>query len=359
MAGFLSVRPQDWATPQAPAAGVVATILAFTPFGGVYKTEDGGATWTNLLAPASPAPPNDASHIDLLQAVPNQDGNHIILAINGHTGGAPTRIDADFSQDGGATWTNATDITTIGPTDELTPVGLVIIDEDTAIATDGLTVVRTADAGGSWSDVTSSWDDHSPGGLDGIASYSVATATKVWGFVVSDSGNGMARWSQDGSGREDFPDTVDMAGVFALSDTDALVFDTHAPDVEGHLWKIEGTTATDITPEGGTDGVYGAASPDGSLIVANTLNAGSAAGKIWRSTDGGDTWSTVLEDAALVNAGPPSTVQFLPWDTTRWFVAGYPKFFFSSDSGATWVSVAVSTEFDPSFPTMAHYVGPS
>ncbi len=247
----------------------VAGIHYFEPFGTLYRSPDGGATWAALAGPDLRAVAVDPAHPATIYA----GGSQLLRSL-----------------DGGLTWTDVTpppaggrhDITALA----LTPGGVVF-------ASDGTTLVRSADGGGTWSTVVTP----SSGSLQLTIQVSPSDPSRV--YVASWDGI-----SVSGDGGVSFtlaakpPTPVDQPqplGGFAL-----------APSAPGVLYTmfVQGSTVY-RSDDGAATWKAAGSLPVGStgfqVLQVDPLNpdrvyAGTAAG-LFKSTDGGKTWTR--SDAGL------------------------------------------------------------
>jgi hypothetical protein len=326
---------------ESPPSSGTARLYTYSAFEAL-KSLDGGVTWTSIRTPTESDAPGGSTAFDVMNVRGNTDGNDIVVLLESQR--FNDTVAAHISTDGGATWTKSTDIFSAltDPPEIAYSVaeGCAIISDTEIIATVGVRYVRTFDNGLTWGDVTSAWFDSGTDPLKrGFALTTVVTSSKVWSLGPGDT-TGTGRWNHDGSGQEHF-DTLDHFPNPA-SDTIAVCYDTvNVYGDNGQLTKVVGTTVTVISPTLTSAAFGGAATTDGSLIIANSWDADFALGRLWRSTDGGSSWTEIMSDASLLMGGQySSSVQVSATDPTFWMVVGYPKFWYSNDSGLTWTATA-------------------
>lgn len=320
MPGFLSVRPQDWATPQPPAT---ARRLYAVGFSGVYKSTDDGATWSTIFTPSNLYGAN------FFEVAGGQD----VIVVYEQTGGGADLVNA--STDGGATFAPVT--APRGGTPTAFDFVLCISTTNWLLFNDA-EVYQTTNGGSSWSDVSGTYAGN-------LSSQASASSGKIWSSQAADPGGTGTVLNIDGSGvstfsRGPFSGTGGTANI-AISDTLALVA-SGAGIAYPLLYLVTGTTPTAITPDPGPEFWPAADSPDGTTIVA--LGCSSAPdGEIWRSTNGGSSWTQVqVADAALhAQFSYDGVVRRASSDPTFWAIIaggiGNPgNAWTSTDSGVTW-----------------------
>src|SRR3954451_7584728 len=121
----LAVDPGNPGLVYAVAGGLYAG-----PFGTLYRSSDGGATWTALVGPDLQAVAIDPAHPSTLYAA----GAKVLR-----------------SPDGGGTWTDVTP----PPASDRHSINSLAAAPGVVFAADGATLLRSADGGGTWSAVLS------------------------------------------------------------------------------------------------------------------------------------------------------------------------------------------------------------
>lgn len=320
--GFLSVRPQDWATPTPPATSTRLYIVGDS--GAIYKSTDGGVSWANLTG-------HGLTGVEYRMAVEGRSGGNDRVYLRNASGLA-------VSLDGGATWAPGTD--------PPSGAGTLEVGEDgTVYSADQFSTDHAA----SWSAIPSS------GFMESV------TTSKLWSAYDDTQ---VSRMNLNGSSQE----LLALAGSWVsgphargVSDTVGLCF---GGDIDSStlLEKLVGTTATVITPATSIGFSFmDAASNDGGTTILAAIyeqNSGNPhLGELWRSTNGGSSWTRVLNDANLIpsfgNRGPH--IVYDPNSTSSWYVLGGSildasvdaVIWRSTDNGVTWTSLVVAVgEFE-------------
>jgi hypothetical protein len=323
MPGFIGVSAPTW-VEVTPSVATSTRLYVVGDSGTLYKSSDGGVTWTTLdtgigggtqyrLAVQWQASGNDVVYVS------SNDAFHLGSAV---------------SEDGGATFSPITGPTPAANALEVGPDGTAYWNG----------TYRSTDHGATWAAIPS-------GGF-----MENATTSKLWSEYDS---TGVSRMNLDGSSQEVIPLTgawVSGPHCFGQSDTMGLAFGAGDDDAS-ILEKVVGTTATVITPPSAIAWPYmGAASNDGgTTILALILEQDSGnphIGQLWRSADGGSSWTKVVESEDLMpntlDVGPQ--IAYDPNDTSLWYVLG-GRFMTedadavvwqSIDNGVTWEATAVA-----------------
>ncbi len=307
--GFLSVRPQDWATITPIASGTLLVAAGDV----LSKSTNGGDAWTTLVTGANSLVFDVTSDGQSIYAVEAQASVNEIV---------------HKSLDGGATWS------TIGPirgTSHPAIDGVAVADASLVyVAYDDGEIWFTANGGSSWAQTTSLVDAFFP---------LRTTAGKLWTGSLADFGNTVYQMNHDGSSSVTY--TVAAHNVHPVSD--ALAFAYDGPYESTSLFRLTSGSATDITPSGSLSGgwFFGADSPDGTVICAIVTDGINA--EMWRSIDSGATWAKVHDDIQLAPFDPLLGIMLAVDDsnTARWFSVGLTDTLWRSmDSGVTWTQIA-------------------
>lgn len=302
------------ATATAPAVGSrltavtmvdPQTIVVASDGGGIARSTDAGATWTTIVTP-------------------NFVQRWWAAAANGST----VLVVGDSNQirrstDGGATFA-AVNVSAAGSS-ELRSVGF--FDANTVVAMGTLgRIVRSIDAGQTWTNVTST-------ATTNLASLSVVDATRAYAVSESATNSVVLRTADAGATWSTSPVGASgdgFRGLVALSATTAVVVGN-----AGRVYRSvdSGATWTRIGREAGVRGeLLSVAFADANTVLVARNDTASLA----RSTDGGQTWSTVNvpgfgtpEDVAFGAAG----VGYAVLDTSSAQIGR------TTDAGATWTFV--------------------
>ena len=232
-----------------------------TIVGGIYRTTDGGGTWTSQESPLG----DDAGYSDV--SFTDLDHGTIVWA-----GGVILR-----TTDGGASWVTQNS----GTGESLAGVSFSDTENGMVVGSAG-TILRTTDGGATWISQESGTDAL----LNGVWMNDASTATAVGLFgTILRTTNGGASWTPQDSGTESNLRAVSFATVNA-----------------GVAVGWDGTMLR--TTDGGTtweavDGFGTIPLNDVWFADANVGTVVGASGLILRTTDAGATWHPEETDAAV------------------------------------------------------------
>ena len=317
-------------------------LLAEAPEAGLYRSRDGGETWTLLESYPSDAPTLFDRHL----AVAPSDPSRLYLL---------TRDGARRSSDGGDTWTDLAPYpippgyeedfrlgpVRVDPTDPDTVYGFVRLPFE-ATAPASTYPIRSTDAGANWE----------TGGIVGNHDFPVndavldpqdpdtiyvATVVGIYGSL-----DGGETWEPRSDGLPTFPSaggTITNIPVFALAadpETAGVLYaglrETADRGVDGGVYRsVDGgatwTSASEGLPLPVTV-LELAVQPDD----PDTLYAGTTRG-VFRSTDGGDSWAPT--DDRLPT--PVASVAVDPLRPARLYTGSDDRrLFVSDDAGQSW-----------------------
>lgn len=247
-------------------AGTAFSNSQFDEMGaGILKSTDGGATWTQLPGPL-PMGPGLVAEVWALAVSPS-DGNVVLAMASSASGTAVYR-----SEDGGNTWSPVIAPNGAGP-------GQILFDPSNgsnAYATFG-GVYKSADGGRTWTSASGTGSNVLPAGS--YLGLAIAPSTPQTLFVgsLNSSGTQMFRTADGGQNWTPLPSSPDSQGIQVDPVNPDLIFVTSPP---GGLWRSTdgGSTWTYL---------YAAAAPhlgmafstDGSLLyLGGELGA-------WAATD--------------------------------------------------------------------------
>jgi photosystem II stability/assembly factor-like uncharacterized protein len=307
------------------------TIYIATPGGGVWKTSDGGTTWTPLTDTQS------TLHIGPIAIAPGNDVNHRLLYAG--TGGANFGYD-DFygfgvlvSRDSGNTWT----LTGNGVFNR-SAIGKIIIDPTDATGNTVYAAVSGLPTNGAGHGVTGNYGIWKT--IDGGATWSNTTAsivppsgTNPFTDLVMDPGNHNALYAAVGASFG-----VPANGVYKT--TDGGTTWTPTSFLGGHG---TGRISLGIADVGISSSLYASVSDPSS----------DATLEIKKSTDAGTTWNTVMTESSAnyVNymgrqGWYDQTLIVDPNDPTgnTVYAAGQPSVIKTRDGGTTWTDISVGTD---------------
>lgn len=339
-----------WATHDVTALAIVDTQTLFAAAegagDGLYRSDDGGANWTPLLAGIFTA----------VATSPDYAADNTVLALD--SSGQLHR-----SGDGGATWTTPALIVGAGGSDTLA--------FSPTFASDGVVFAassadpgpyRSADSGVSWS--PAGWYDAAHSYRDGLIAgrvFDLAPAPgQFWdGTVFAATTIGVARspYSGDGwfqmnvglpeltvFGLDAAPDNADiqLAGVSYFENLRVLT--SNPGEYDGGLFRSSNGGQTWHAVAGGLDRVTAVAfaTPDVAFAATGTLGSGGfASGGIYRSLDGGANWDEVFS-GAMVSAlavSPDFATDQTAW-TAVYSYSSSLGIYRTQDGGATWTPLA-------------------
>jgi len=268
-----------------------------SPGDGVYKSTDGGETWTNVGL-------KDTRHIARLRIHPT-DPNTVFVAAMGDMFGPNPDRGIYRSQNGGETWeqvlykgdsTGGVDLT-FDPDDPDIMLGsmnhhvTLPWDEESGGPTSGL--FRTTDGGDSWADI--SRNPGMPTGLIGkiCVSISPADANRVYAFIEADEGQGGVYRSDDGGDTWQRTHT-DPAKMEIPNSYNYVTADTQDPDVVyiqpiGGLFKsVDGGVTFEEIPMANWDPHALWIDPNDSSHIIEGGDGGASI-----TMNGGESWSSL------------------------------------------------------------------
>jgi photosystem II stability/assembly factor-like uncharacterized protein len=299
---------------------------ARTDVGGAYRRDKPGGPWI-ALNDAVGGPGNEFMHLGVLtMALDPSDASRIYLACGQYTAWwAPAAV-LMASADRGATWTTAELPFRLGGNQDGRGTGerLVVDPSDGARLLLGTTqdgLWRSSDRGTTWSRIAGfpaasttfvRFDPARPGTV-------FAGAAQTAGPSVWKSTNGGDSWAAvpgQPEGLIALQTALDAGGNFYLTFADAV---GPSGAGKGALWKLspEGSWENLNVPGGG--GGYGGVATDRNVpgrIVVSTLDRWWPGDEIYRSDDGGKTWSGILTGSELDHASAPWAASLKPhWIT--------------------------------------------
>lgn len=280
---------------------------------GVYKSTNGGTSWTKL---AGGLPTANVGRIEL--DIHKADPNVLYVAI-GRAAGYPL-LYVGKSTDAGATWVSKA----LPATERDTWYNLMLRADpaDPNIAYVGMVnIFKTINGGTSWSTITPNHPD-----IHALEFHPTTPATIYLGedaglFVSTDRGG---TWTHKNNGRGAME-----YYAFDVHPTDATKLAAGAQDNSTHVRT--GTNSFNVVIGG--DGFWTAYKKSDPNIMLGEYQYGNVS----RSTNGGSTWSYVLN----ANGGWSSPIINDPTTPSRFYVGGV-NLYRSNDDGATWGSVGTN-----------------
>jgi photosystem II stability/assembly factor-like uncharacterized protein len=267
-----------------------AVVNASAPYYvSVYRTANGGATWTAATAPFSNGP---ATSIVL---VPHSTGYRLVVGRAAVTG-EPAAV--AISDDGGDTWSEIE----VGSRTEQA-VNRVTMDTIGRLwaACSGGYIYRSSDRGETWSAVEA-----------GVATSEdlrdIAMASDTVGYAVGDAGTIL--YTADGStwsamvppaaGVNYATVAASSEGAVFVGGNDGVLYGTY-----GGSWKALATAMGASVTRIRFD-------PDHGFFGLATLTTGAGSGILLRSEDGGATWYRLPGDYVPVNSGLSAVALYSP-----------------------------------------------
>jgi photosystem II stability/assembly factor-like uncharacterized protein len=306
------VHSAGYSFPTMVAANPVNSNQAVAIFSEIFRSSDGGLTWTQVVNPAVPRQPNGTRPTSIAWT---RDGSAVWIGTSAGT--------AYRSLDGGATWSQRS--TGIAPmiTNALQSMDVDATDPDHVYALAMVTPFRTSDGGGQWtmgSDFYRSW----------------AASRTQSGIVLATTGAGDVLRSAD-FGMTFSPQSSFHPGtlMFAPGQNDVV----YGFSFFGGISRSadQGMTWTSRTPVPGLSAIDIAISPTNpdQLMAANTSG-------VYASSDGGQTWTartSGMNELFFVDLH----VHNAPGAGGEAYAVAYgPEPVFRRDSTGAWVGIAAN-----------------
>ena len=383
----------------AVALGDQNTGWAVSQLGNVYKTTDAGVTWTTLTLPAFAAG-------KALRGICAVDANTVW--VSGSGGSGATNVSLIYkSIDGGATWTQIWTtanipsalfgLNTSGTTTFYTTLySIFFLDANNGYVVGGLgsvpivnggggKIAKTTDGGATWTVTTfastnesfrtvsfanplNGWVAGNTGaGLSGSCTRTTdggitwqpmvpvtgsTTITSIFGYdankvyACNQTNNKISKSSDGGVTWSDITVGIGFYGGFAKNGADLILVGSN-----GQIFKsIDFGTTWDLRSGGLAFGIN-----DLHFIDANNGWAACATGKIMKTTNGGLNWTTVQTPNTVTTLQSVFFTDINNGFTVGTTLAGSPPAFRSTDGGNTWTVVALPSglvsQFDVYFPS--------
>jgi photosystem II stability/assembly factor-like uncharacterized protein len=326
-----------------PALAAPPTTVYAGGTGGVYRSTNGGATWSSSLLPGVSV---TAIAIDPLNA-------NVIYAAGSVKIGSSYVPAVNKSTNGGSTWTAETNglasafvITSL----QIDPSNPNIIYLSSGGAAFGSGVFKSTDGGVHWSAVNNGLNCTGMGCILSVQQIALDPlnvntlyATGQTGFVTSKTTNAAASWSPT-----TFPGGFGFSiGIDPVQDSIVLISGPFG------IWKSTdggGTWTTNL--EGGFFW-YLAIDPNTPSIMYADASVGSGVcapycptqtNTVYKSTDTGDHWAVVgALPSVNVDSAQVGPLVIDPADTSTLYLGGGTGVSKSTDSGATWNLVMPGT----------------
>jgi photosystem II stability/assembly factor-like uncharacterized protein len=315
------------------------TIYAAVWNHGIFRTRDGGGTWSDFNEGLPTG--TGADWIKLAASDPAGDGSVTLVAKMGAESGQlftcrvhvppvilpHARRNLEFPVDFSTPWQPLSGTHEPAVYNQWTDLVAIDPTRHNVIFAGGIGLQRSTDGGVTFSQVTGTHSDHHA-------------------LVFARSDNNLCYMSCDGGVYRSVDDgaswTLRSGGLIATQLYSIGVSQTN-PFLLGGATQDQGIIKTN-GPADWTD--TGAGNEGGFFIVdpsnSNNVYATPWSGNLRRSTDGGNTWQTILTGITQAQNGSPVTVHHLavsPFDSNLLLCVGGNEVFRSTDQGNTWTSV--------------------
>ncbi len=266
-----------------------STFFACTAGGGLWKTSNGGSSWTNLTTTLSRLGTSDL-------IVDPSNPNVLYLATGDCDGGDTPSIGVLKSTDGGVTW-NATGLS-FSDAQYVSIYKLILHSTNANIlfAATSNGIYKTTNAGQSWTLTLSSSTIYDMAQKSGTpTTYFASSASSV--YISTDEGvTWTVRSTITGSGRTSIaitPANPDFVGVLATKSSDYSFLGFYSSTDGGLNYTLRSSTPNILGWESNGSGGSGQGWYDLSLAIdptnANTIYVGGI--NTWKSTNGGTSWA--------------------------------------------------------------------
>ncbi|WP_298420967.1 T9SS type A sorting domain-containing protein [uncultured Kordia sp.] len=255
------------------------TMYIGTPAGGIWKTTDGGTTWT--------AQGDEFPNMGISDIAIDPTNTNIVYAATGDVDGFQNRsVGVLKTTDGGNNWAITGLSFTLGQSNIISKVLIDPNNVNTVFATTRNNIKRTTDGGTTWTDVFTEnaaiFNDI--GYKEGSNTIMYATSRSGRFYVSTDNGTTWTVAARPAFSRLDFATTAANTDLILSIDNFGRI--RRSTD-QGSMWTLVGNIPG-FSSQGGYN-VTLAISP----INENLVLAGGVDG--WRSTDGGATWEKYLD----------------------------------------------------------------
>lgn len=304
----------------------VNNMLIGSPAGGIWKTTDGGSTWS--------AKGDALANMGISHIVIDPTNTNVMYAASGDFDGVHTRsVGVYKSTDGGDTW--ATTGLVFGLTDN-DIIGKLLIDPNntsTVFATTKNSIKRSTDGGATWSDVYTEANAKFNDIMYKSGSSTTIYASNNYGdFLIStDNGSNFTWTSSPGTGRVDLAITANDANLIMALNTDGTV---KKSTNDGASWSTV-SSISGYSSQGGYNMAIAISPLDKNLVIACGVEG-------WRSKDGGATWEKYM-DGYWSQGSPYFYVHSDHHDVT--FVPGTSTAFSVNDGGIFKGDAALDTKW--------------
>ncbi|CAM1374456.1 T9SS type A sorting domain-containing protein [Tenacibaculum xiamenense] len=250
-----------------------------TPAGGIWKTTDGGSTWTSK---SDNLPNIGVSHI----VISPTDNNVLYAATGDWDGGHNLSIGVVKSTDAGETW-NLTGLTfNLTNFDAISKLLIDPNNTNTIFATTRNSIKRSTNGGTTWTDVHTDSNVYFNDIEYKTNSNSIIYATSKNGKFYISTNNGV-NWqeaSNPTSNRLDIAQTPNDPDLLISIDGEGII---RKSSNQGTSWTIL-TTISGYSSQGGFDIALAVSPVNKDLMVAGGIHG-------YRSTNGGTTWHRYLD----------------------------------------------------------------
>ncbi len=254
------------------------TMYVGTPGGGVWKTTDGGVTWSSKG--------DNLPNLGVSDIAIDPSNTNVLYLASGDSDGVQNRSLGVFkSIDGGDTWVLTGLAYTLGQNGLTTKLLIDPNNTSTVFATTLNSIKRTTDGGVTWNDVHTESNANFNDIIYKKGSNSILYATSRTGKFYRSTDNGIS-WSVASSpsnSRLDIALTANDPNLIVTLDNSGIL---RKSTDEGNTWSTT-STISGFESQGGYN-ISIAVSP----INKDLIIAGGVEG--WRSSDGGVSWENYL-----------------------------------------------------------------
>ncbi len=308
----------------------VNTIYVGSPAGGIWKTINGGTTWT----PKG----DDLANLGVSDIVINPTNTDVLYIATGDWDGLQNISVGVFkSTNGGDTWVSTGLVFNLNQYDIISKLLIDPNNVNTVFASTKNSIKRTTDGGVTWTDVFTETNAVFNDLTYKIGSNSVLYATSKSGkfYISTNNGTNWSEASNLSSGRLDLALTANDTDLILTLDTNGVL--RKSVD-QGSTWTTI-STILDYESQGDYNMTLAISPLDKDLILAGGIEG-------WRSDSGGTTWEKYL-DGYWTQGNPYFYVhsdhhdmKFIPGTNTAFSVNDGGIFKGDASSSTAWIDLS-------------------